>query len=52
VEAAVFGLMGLLIAFTFCGADTRFESRRNPHVDEVDAIETAYLAWTCFRQKL
>ena len=43
VEAAVFGLMGLLIAFTFYGADTRFESRRNLLVDEVNAIDTAYL---------
>jgi hypothetical protein len=28
VEAAVFGLMGLLIAFTFSGAASRFDTRR------------------------
>jgi len=43
VEAAVFGLMGLLIAFTFYGADTRFESRRDLLVEKVNAIDTAYL---------
>jgi hypothetical protein len=29
VEGAVFGLMGLLIAFTFSGATSRFDTRRN-----------------------
>ena len=43
VEAAVFGLMGLLIAFTFYGAETRFETRRSLIVDEANAIATAYL---------
>ncbi len=43
VEAAVFGLMGLLIAFTFYGAETRFEMRRSLIVDEANAIDTAYL---------
>ena len=28
VEGAVFGLMGLLLAFTFSGADSRFDARR------------------------
>ena len=28
-EGAVFGLLGLLIAFTFSGAATRFEGRRH-----------------------
>jgi len=28
-EAAVFGLLGLLIAFTFAGAASRFEDRRH-----------------------
>jgi membrane associated rhomboid family serine protease len=28
VQGAVFGLMGLLIAFTFSGAGTRFDARR------------------------
>ena len=43
VEGAVFGLMGLLIAFTFYGAETRFETRRNLIVEEANAIDTAYL---------
>jgi hypothetical protein len=43
VEAAVFGLMGLLIAFTFYGAETRFETRRGLIVEEASAIDTAYM---------
>lgn len=42
-EAAVFGLMGLLIAFTFSGAAERFENRRHLVTSEVNAIGTAYL---------
>ena len=43
VEAAIFGLMGLLIAFTFSGAASRYELRRQMIVDEANAIGTAYL---------
>src|SRR5262245_7567760 len=43
LEAAVFALMGLLIAFTFSGALTRFDVRRVQAVDEANAIGTAYL---------
>ena len=43
VEAAIFGLMGLLIAFTFSGAASRYELRRQQIVDEANAISTAYL---------
>lgn len=42
-EAAVFGLMGLLIAFTFSGAAERFEARRHLVTQEVNAIGTAWL---------
>jgi hypothetical protein len=42
-EAAVFGLLGLLIAFTFSGAASRFEDRRNLINTETNAIGTAYL---------
>jgi hypothetical protein len=42
-EAAVFGLIGLLIAFTFSGAASRFEDRRHLIREEVNAIGTAYL---------
>jgi hypothetical protein len=43
IEAAVFALLGLLIAFTFSGAVSRFDNRRNLIVEEANAIGTAYL---------
>jgi hypothetical protein len=43
VEAAIFGLMGLMIAFTFSGAAQRYELRRQLVVDEANTIGTAYL---------
>jgi hypothetical protein len=43
VEAAVFGLLGLLLAFTFSGAASRFEDRRHLITEEANAIGTAYL---------
>jgi len=43
LEAAVFALLGLLIAFTFSGALNRFDVRRAQGVDEANAIGTAYL---------
>ena len=43
VEGAVFGLMGLLVAFSFSGAAARFDSRRQLIVEEANAIGTAYL---------
>lgn len=43
VDAAVFGLLGLLIAFTFSGAASRFDARRMQIVNEANAIGTAYL---------
>ena len=43
LEAAVFALLGLLIAFTFSGALSRFDLRRAQVVDEANAIGTAYL---------
>lgn len=43
VEAAIFGLMGLMIAFTFSGAAERYELRRQLVVDEANAIGTSYL---------
>ena len=42
-EAAVVGLLGLLIAFTFAGAASRFEDRRHLIVAEANSIGTAYL---------
>lgn len=43
VEGAVFGLLGLMFAFTFAGAATRFDIRRQLIVEETNAIGTAYL---------
>jgi hypothetical protein len=43
VEGAIFGLMGLFIAFTFSGAATRFDIRRQLIVQEANAIGTAWI---------
>ena len=43
MEGAVYGLLGLLIAFTFSGAATRYDSRKLLIVEEANAIGTAYL---------
>ena len=42
-EGAVFGLLGLLLAFTFSGAAGRFEDRRDLVTDEANAIGSAWL---------
>lgn len=42
VEAGLFGLLGLLLAFTFSGAVTRFDERRQAISTESNAISTAY----------
>lgn len=42
-EGAVFGLLGLLIAFTFSGAASRFEDRRHLVTEEANTIGTAYM---------
>ena len=42
-EGAVFALLGLLLAFSFSGAASRFEARRHLIVEEANAIGTAYL---------
>lgn len=43
LESAVFGLMALLIAFSFGGASSRFDLRRHLIVEETNAIGTAWL---------
>jgi hypothetical protein len=42
MEAAIFSLVGLLLAFSFSGAASRFEARRQLIVKEANAITTAY----------
>jgi hypothetical protein len=43
LDGAVFGLMGLLVAFTFTGAASRFDARRTLVTEQVNAIGTAWL---------
>jgi hypothetical protein len=43
IDGAVFALLGLLVAFTFQGAASRFDTRRQLIVEETNAIGTAYL---------
>jgi hypothetical protein len=43
VEGAVFALFGLMMAFTFSGAASRFNEKRALIAEEVNCIETAYL---------
>jgi hypothetical protein len=43
LEGAIYGLLGLLIAFTFSGAASRFDHRRELVIEETNAIGTAYL---------
>jgi hypothetical protein len=42
-EGAVFGLYGLLVAFTFSGAANRFDMKKQLIAEEANAIGTAYL---------
>jgi hypothetical protein len=43
IEGAVFALFGLLMAFTFSGAASRFNEKRMLIAEEVNAVEVAYL---------
>jgi len=43
LEASVFALLGLMIAFTFSGALNRFDTRRAQAIEEANAIGTAWL---------
>jgi len=43
IEAAIFALLGLLLGFSFSGATTRLDARRELIVGEANAISTAYL---------
>jgi hypothetical protein len=43
IDAAVFGLMSLLLGFSFSGALTRFDARRDLIVQEANNIGTAWL---------
>jgi hypothetical protein len=43
IDGSIFGLMGLLVAFTFTGAANRFDDRRNLITQHVNAVGTAWL---------
>ena len=43
IDGAVFALFGLVVAFTFSGAATRFNDKRALIAEEANTIETAYL---------
>jgi hypothetical protein len=43
IEAAVFGLLGLLLGFSFSGGTSRLDTKRQLIVQEANAIGTAYL---------
>ena len=43
IEGAVFALFGLLMAFTFSGAASRFNENRMLIAEEANTIGTAYL---------
>ena len=43
IEAAIYALFGLMVAFTFAGAASRFDAKRTQTVQEANAIGTAYL---------
>lgn len=43
VETAIYALLGLMVAFTFSGATSRFDVRRAQTVQEANAIGTVYL---------
>ena len=43
IEGAVFGLFGLLLAFTFSGAIARYDAHRQLVTEETNDIGTAYL---------
>lgn len=43
IEGAIFALFGLVVAFTFSGAASRFNEKRALIAEEANCIETAYL---------
>ena len=43
IEGAIFGLLGLILAFSFSGALARFDARRHLVVEETNRIGTAWL---------
>ena len=51
IEGAIFALFGLVVAFTFSGAASRFNEKRALIAVEANSIETAYLRLHLLSQK-
>jgi len=51
IEAAVFALFGLVVAFTFSGAADRFNQKRALIAEEANDIGTAYLRLQLLSEK-
>lgn len=49
--AAIFGLLALLIAFTFSGASDRYDQRRELIVKEILTVGTAYMSVDLLKQE-
>jgi hypothetical protein len=49
VEASLYALLGLLVAFTFSGGEERLNARRQLIVEEVQSLGTAYLRFDLVR---
>jgi hypothetical protein len=47
IEAAVFALLGLLLGFSFAGATSRLEDKRQLIVQESNTIARPIFGWTC-----
>ncbi|MFN3233813.1 MAG: hypothetical protein ACE365_00150 [Gammaproteobacteria bacterium] len=45
-QSAIFALLGLLLAFTFSGALTKFDQRRTLMINEANAISTLHLRFS------
>jgi hypothetical protein len=52
VVGVVFSLLGLLLAFTFSGAASRFDARRQLAVQEINTLSKAYYVLDLFPQSI
>lgn len=52
IEGAMFALFGLVMAFTFSGAASRFNEKRILIAEEANTIETAYLRLNLLSQEV
>jgi hypothetical protein len=50
ISSSIFALLGLIMSFSFSMAISRYDDRRKLHVEEANAIGTAYLRATLLKQ--